>query len=78
MNELSSNEWRELKTRADQHSLQCDILGDLPLELAAHISEHMVIADMIRLRRVIRPDSVYRPNGFKLTIHRSHGDGSRF
>lgn len=52
MDELSSDEWRELKTRADQFSLQWDILGTLPLELAAQISEHLDIADMMRLRRV--------------------------
>lgn len=56
MNELASDEWRELKARADAFSLQYDILGNLPLELAAQISEHLDVADMIRLRRVVGPD----------------------
>lgn len=53
MDELASDEWRELKARADQFSLQYDILGKLPLELAAQISEHLDISDMICLRRVV-------------------------
>lgn len=56
MNELRRNEWRELKARASSMSFQRDILGNLPIEIAALVVGYMDMADMIRLQRVGRPD----------------------
>lgn len=56
MNELRLNEWREVKARTSSMSFQCDILGNLPIEIAALVAGHMDMADMIRLQRVGLPD----------------------
>lgn len=56
MNELRLNEWREVINRASLMSFQCDILGNLPIEIAALVAGHMDMADMIRLQRVSRLD----------------------
>lgn len=76
MNELSSDEWRELKSRADQFSLQYDILGTLPLELVAHIAEHLEVVDIFRLRRAVALDLLF--TRIQTDVCRSRDDGSRF
>lgn len=52
LEQLKSDEWRDVKFYADMHTLQCDILGNLPLEMACLVAEYLPLVDIIRLRRV--------------------------
>lgn len=52
MDRLRRDEWRDVKGRAERMSFECDLLGQLPLEIVALIAEHMELADLILLRRV--------------------------
>jgi hypothetical protein len=52
LDQLRPNDWREIKARADVHTFQCDILGNLPLEIVALVAECLPLIDIIRLRRV--------------------------
>jgi hypothetical protein len=52
LDQLPRDGWREIKAQADVHTFQYDILGKLPLELAALVAECLPLVDIIRLRRV--------------------------
>lgn len=52
--ELSPHEWRQLKALASAKSLQRDIVGALPLELAFHVFSYLDIATPFRLQAVSR------------------------
>ncbi|KAJ5503214.1 hypothetical protein N7463_006088 [Penicillium fimorum] len=49
---LSSHEIREVKSRLESMTFQCDLLDKLPLELVAMLAEYLELADLILLRRV--------------------------
>ncbi|KAJ5373815.1 hypothetical protein N7517_005821 [Penicillium concentricum] len=49
---LSSHEIREVKSRFESMTFQCDFLDKLPLELVAMLAEYMELTDLILLRRV--------------------------
>ncbi|KAJ5824293.1 hypothetical protein N7447_006633 [Penicillium robsamsonii] len=49
---LSSHEIREVKSRLESMTFQCDLLDKLPLELVAMLTEYLDLADLILLRRV--------------------------
>ena len=50
--ELSPHEWRQLKALASAKSLQLDIVGALPVELAFHVFSYLDIATPFRLQSV--------------------------
>lgn len=52
LDQLPSDGWREIKAQADVHTFLYDILGQLPLEIAALVAEYLPLIDIIRLRRV--------------------------
>lgn len=52
LEQLNSDEWRRIKFYADMYTLQCDILGNLPLEMACLVAEYLPLVDIVRLRRV--------------------------
>lgn len=52
LDQLRRDEWREVKERADQTSFECDILGNLPIEIAVLVTTHMNLADLLILQRV--------------------------
>ncbi|KGO68355.1 hypothetical protein PITC_065400 [Penicillium italicum] len=49
---LTSHEIREMKSRFEMMTFQCDLLDKLPLELVAMLVEYLELADLILLRRV--------------------------
>ncbi|KAJ6104235.1 hypothetical protein N7523_010555 [Penicillium sp. IBT 18751x] len=54
LDQLRRDEWREVKARADEVSFNCDILGNLPLEIVSLVAAHMNLADLVVLQRVSR------------------------
>ncbi|KAF3387139.1 hypothetical protein F1880_000036 [Penicillium rolfsii] len=52
LDQLPRDGWRLIKAQADSHTFQYDILGKLPLELAALVAEYLPLNDIICLRRV--------------------------
>ncbi|KAJ5201628.1 uncharacterized protein N7498_006291 [Penicillium cinerascens] len=54
LDQLRRDEWRGVKERADQTSFECDILGNLPIEIAVLVTTHMNLADLLILQRVSR------------------------
>lgn len=52
LEQLNPDEWRDVKIYADMRTFQCDILGNLPLEMACLVAEYLPLVDIIRLRRV--------------------------
>lgn len=82
LEQLNSDEWRDVKFYADMHTLQCDILGHLPLEMACLVAEYLPLVDIIRLRRV-RDLIRFKARGKMLCLLRDwlfkryRGDGSK-
>lgn len=52
LDELRNDELREVKTRVDQKDFHWDILGALPLEVAAQVASHLDITDVVSLQVV--------------------------
>lgn len=52
LDQLRRDEWRVVKERADQTSFECDILGNLPIEIALLVTAHLHLADLFVLQRV--------------------------
>ena len=52
LDELHTEELRELKDRIDKKDFHCDILGSLPLEIAAQITTYLEVSHLIYLQRV--------------------------
>ncbi|KAJ5096226.1 hypothetical protein NUU61_005582 [Penicillium alfredii] len=67
LDQLRSDEWREVKHRIDPQTFQCDLLGKLPIEIVALVAEYMNLTDLIlhqrvskRWHRVLSSPLVYR------------------
>ncbi|CAI7643294.1 unnamed protein product [Penicillium viridicatum] len=52
LDNLSPYEIREVKSRFETMTFQCDLLGKLPLELVAMLVKYLDLADLVLLRRV--------------------------
>ncbi|KAJ5400550.1 hypothetical protein N7465_011039 [Penicillium sp. CMV-2018d] len=52
LDNLSPHEVREVKSRFETMTFQCDLLGKLPLELVAMLVKYLDLADLVLLRRV--------------------------
>ncbi|KAJ6124979.1 hypothetical protein N7471_012296 [Penicillium samsonianum] len=52
LDNLNSYEIREVKSRFETMTFQCDLLDKLPIELVAMLAEYLNLADLIFLRRV--------------------------
>jgi hypothetical protein len=52
LRELTAQEWRDLKLLAGTKTLQCDIVGRLPVELVLNIFSFLDIAVLCRLQTV--------------------------
>lgn len=54
LDELRLDERREVKARVDQMHFRRDILGSLPLEIAALVSSYLTVSDVVHLQLVCR------------------------
>lgn len=52
LDQLLPDEWHEVRMRVNARSCKYDILGSLPLELVARISEFLDLGEIISLQRV--------------------------
>lgn len=52
LDELTPAEWRAAKAKAAQRTFTFDVIGSLPVELAAQVFSHLDIATPFRLQRV--------------------------
>lgn len=52
LDNLSPHEIREVKSRFETMTFQCDLLGKLPFELVAMLVKYLDLADLVLLRRV--------------------------
>lgn len=52
LEELRNDELREVKARVDQKDFHWDILGALPLEVAAQVASHLDITEVVSLQVV--------------------------
>lgn len=52
LDNLNSHEIREVKSRFETMTFQCDLLDKLPIELVAMLAEYLDLVDLVLLRRV--------------------------
>lgn len=52
LDKLHSDECRELKDRLAAVSFQYDVLGSLPIEIVAQVSNYLGLSDVVILQRV--------------------------
>lgn len=52
LDELRNDEVREVKARVDQKDFHVDILGGLPLEVAAQVASHLDVTEVVYLQVV--------------------------
>lgn len=55
LDELHLDELREVKTRIENMHFHRDILGSLPLEVAALVTSHLGVSDLVHLQLVCLP-----------------------
>lgn len=52
LDKLSPHEIREVKSRLEPITFQCDLLDKLPIELVAMLAKYLDLVDLVLLRRV--------------------------